>query len=341
MPLLPILLPLLLALPPAAANSPAAADPPDEGTGGTSAALREEPVTCLVGAYMLALRDFDPARHSFGTDLWLWSDCATDAVRPLEGMELLNAKDVTVTQDATVPRGGRSWSYRKVGATIIHDWDMRSFPFDRQDLVIVAEYTSDIAANFVFTADLAGTRLDPDVKLDGWWAGELRLATPIHTYPTTFGDPLLGRTRTSEYSQFVLSLPIRRDATTTFFKLTAGVYGAFLVSLLSFMFDPRQTSLMSARMSIVVGSLFATLVNLRATEGVLGRSERLTLVDRIHLLALAHFLVADFIGVLSRRLVEDDRAAAADRTDRIALLLSLTWFVLANLVMIAQAQAMG
>jgi hypothetical protein len=52
--------------------------------------------------------------------------------------------------------------------------------------------------------------------------------------------------------------------------------------MLSFFYETRQPSLVSARTSLLVACLFSALVNMQDSESVMGRTESLTLLDRIH-----------------------------------------------------------
>ena len=53
-------------------------------------------------------------------------------------------------------------------------------------------------------------------------------------------------------------------------------------AVLSFFYETRQPSLVSARTSLLVACLFSELVNMQDFEPVMGRTESLRLVDRIH-----------------------------------------------------------
>ena len=53
-------------------------------------------------------------------------------------------------------------------------------------------------------------------------------------------------------------------------------------AILSFYYETRQPSLVSARTRLLVAFLFSALINMQGCESVMGRTESLTLVDRIH-----------------------------------------------------------
>jgi hypothetical protein len=84
-----------------------------------------------------------------------------------------------------------------------------------------------------------------------------------------------------------------------FVKLVAGVYAAIAIALLSFLMAPHQAPVFSGRMTVLVGALFATVVNMQVGNSVLGSPEAVSVVDEIHIVALAYVLVAAIMAVIS------------------------------------------
>jgi nitrate reductase gamma subunit len=99
----------------------------------------------------------------------------------------------------------------------------------------------------------------------------------------------------------------------------------------------EQPTLFSARLGLLVGSLFATVVNLRSTEAVLGRTDDFTLVDKIHITIAVYVFVAAVSALLSRRLCERDRAAFSRRVDNVSLIVTAAILLALNVVMISNA----
>jgi hypothetical protein len=53
--------------------------------------------------------------------------------------------------------------------------------------------------------------------------------------------------------------------------------------MLSFLMAPEQATVFSGRMAVLVGALFATVVNMQVSNTVLGYPEEVSLVDKIHI----------------------------------------------------------
>ena len=88
-----------------------------------------------------------------------------------------------------------------------------------------------------------------------------------------------------------------RTGLLTFLKLTAGVFAASFIALMMFFYDSRDSRGFGSRLGLLVGSLFAVLVNMRTADTVIGDMGRLTLVTEIHLVALALVVVLASLAV--------------------------------------------
>jgi hypothetical protein len=299
---------------------------------------RPEPERCRVGAYVTALNTFDPAADTFQADLWLWSVCQNADRRPLESMEFVNGEAVETQLATSETRGAATWSTRKVRGTFRHDWDERNFPFDRHNLVIVLEEGVDDSRRFVYEADTANSMADPVLQIPGWRLAEFSLRPSLARYATTFGDPDLPPGTTSEYSRLTLDMEIARADLSGFFNLTAIVYAAFVLSLVTYVMHLESTTAVSHRLGLLAGALFATAVNLVTASTALGSAGGLTLVDKIHIVVLLYILVAAVVTVVLRVLVERGwpEAAIARLNYRVGAISAVVFFAV-NAVLIAIA----
>jgi hypothetical protein len=262
------------------------------------------PATCRVGAYLVALTAFEPEADTFDADLWLWSVCPDGARRPLETMEFVNAQAVEARLASDVARGGAIWSQRKVRGTFRHDWDERAYPFDRHVLSIVLEEGVEDAAHFRYESDAADTAYDLGLSLPGWTITGFDLTPSLAHYRTTFGDPALPAGAGSDYSRLTLVVGLARADRAGFFKLTAVVYAAFALSLVTYVMHLESTRSISPQMGLLAAALFAAAVNLVTAGATLGNAQGLTLVDEIHIVVLLYIVAAGAVTVWLRLLVE-------------------------------------
>ena len=298
------------------------------------------PDRCRVGAFVTSLDAFDPAADTFQATLWLWSVCPNADRRPLATMEFVNADDVETQLDATQARGTATYSSRKVRGTFRHDWDERNFPFDRHTLAIVLEEGIDDARRFVYEADTANSSIDPAIHIPGWQLTAFDVNTTLTRYETTFGDPDLPPGDSSEYSRLTLAMGIKRSDLSGFFNLTAIVYAAFVLSLVTYVMHLESMTIVSHRVGLLAGALFATAVNLVTASTALGSAGGITLVEKIHIVVLIYILVAAAVSVIVRVLVDRGWSEAAiGRLNYLVGAISAVSFIAINAVLITAAQS--
>jgi hypothetical protein len=321
------------------------------GSGSAWADIVPAPQTCQVGIFVTALRDFSLSEKSFTADFRLWSVCPDAELQPLKSMEFVDALESETAFDTTQKKQNRSesfktkdqvyWSQRDVSAIFSYNWNVNNYPFDRHVLKIPLEEVVSDTSVFTYTPDFKNSGYQRDMRLGSWEVTGFSIVEEKMAYSTTFGDPTL-TVKQGVYSRLSILLPIRRVKAISFFKLTTGVYVAFAVAMLSFFYETGQASLVSARTSLLVGCLFAALVNMRAPESVLGRTEGFTLVDQIHVVAILYIFAAALATVNSRLLNEAGQGKLALLRDRRLLfrLFSIS-FVVLNVIMISYAAIVG
>jgi hypothetical protein len=219
-------------------------------------------------------------------------------------MEFVNAEAVEARLASDVRRDGAVWSQRKVRGTFRHDWDERAYPFDHHALTIVLEEGVEDAAHFRYEPDSADTSLDPSLQLPGWTVTGFALAPGLVHYPTTFGDPALPAGAGSDYSRLTLIIGLARADRAGFFKLTAVVYAAFALSLVTYVMHLESTRSISPQLGLLAAALFAAAVNLVTAGAALGNTQGLTLVDAVHIVVLGYIVAAGVVTVGLRLLVE-------------------------------------
>jgi hypothetical protein len=296
------------------------------------------PRTCQVGVYLISLHDFDMTRDTFAADMWLWSTCPTPDLRPLDVADFVNATSVQRSLHATMERGGQWWSYVKIAGVFRENWEVQHYPFDRHILRITLENTDQPASSFSYTPDVEGSKPSRDIRIDGWRIDKFEIAAKTYLYDTIFGDPAFNGEEVSDYARLVISIGITRTKLLSFFKLVTGVYVAVALSMLSFMLGPYNGR---RRTNMLVGTLFAVLVNQRVVETVIGRTEEVTLVDEIHLVAMVFIFAIALAGIYSQILFDREQQEAAHRHDRRGLWITAISYVAVNVALIGSAAIRG
>jgi hypothetical protein len=240
--------------------------------GEARAAADGAPHACRIGLYVTALGDFDLEASSFGADLRLWSLCPAGAgdVRPLATADLTNGMNVARGEIRTEQQGDRIYAHQRITGRFWHHWHVVTFPFDRHRLDITVEDTVLDRSLFRYEPDTVQSGLSPSFHLPGWRVAGFEVVEEPHPYPTTLGNPSLEEGQT--LSRFRTSIFLERHDYMGFVKLTAALYAATLIALLAFFSDPNHPSIYGGRMSLIVGALFAVVVNLHTSDRAPGRA---------------------------------------------------------------------
>jgi hypothetical protein len=156
----------------------------------------------------------------------------------------------------------------------------------------------------VFEPDV-GSFLSPEVRsrLGEWKISDLELQATVSEEVSTYGLP---DAEPVGYAHLDAIVQLERTQFLAFFKLTAGVFAAALIAFLTFFFDPRDRGSFNSKLGLLVGVLFAVLINLRASDAAIGDASRLTLVTEIHLVALALVVVIALAALRERRRADHD-----------------------------------
>lgn len=337
---------LLLLLPSFAAPSLS------QGSPVTPQPVQEQPHTCVMGVYLQDMRDFKFADRSLYASIRLWSLCPGAQDSPLADLSVLNSNDVSIGDIDTQKVRNESgyfpdsptvyWSVRTVEGTFFHHWSAVNFPFDRHTVVFEFESVRSDISRFVITPDYAHSGFNPSINDGDWIASDFSLNEVEQSYGTNFGKPQQQRDGKGTYSRIKVEIMLRRARLTSFIKLCTGVYAAVIIAGFTFLMDVREPDIVSGRTGLLVGCLFAAIVNMQQAESTLGLSEDITLTDKIHIISILYILVASLLALLAYLRCEAGREDFAQRMDRhIYLPIYLSSFSVVNAVVIAYSAIIG
>ncbi len=296
----------------------------------------KEPEKVIIGVYVTQIYDLDPAGSAFSTAFWVWARHRTRDLHPLDTIHFIGAKKVESEPAFTLVKGGEVWDQKFFRVVFRHSWELREYPFDEHNFRINFEESELDGSSVVYVPDKLESGVKPEAMGLRWEISAFRFESGLLKAATTYGDPTLTKP-VSYWAHAEAVIYGERRQTAVFFKLLIGAYVAVLLALLSYRIKTDQPTLFSARLGLLVGSLFATVVNLRSTESVLGRTDDFTLVDKIHITIALYILTAAFSALLSRHLCEREKIALSQTVDSISLLVTAALFITVNVLMISGA----
>ncbi|NJL11655.1 MAG: hypothetical protein HC913_00615 [Microscillaceae bacterium] len=294
------------------------------GWGWAFPVLAQAPDTVKVGVYITSLYDFNLAENAYNADLWVWFNYQNDSLTPLETMEVVNLKEGDFSLAFYEKKGGINWGTHKGKLKLKKQWDIRHFPFDKQDLEIIIEEANYDISLLRYVPDIQNSKIDKNVKLEGWAIRDFVLHNEVVTYETTYGDPTLkGK---SNYARLRVNIRITRQAFGLFLKLFTGVYIAFAITLIIFFVSPESVE---ARFGLTVGSLFAAVGNKYIVDSILPETTTFTLVDKVHTFTFLFIFLSLITSIIALSLSLRGRKKAAALTDWAAF-----WFILLSYIII-------
>jgi hypothetical protein len=294
-----------------------------------------------IGAYVTGLRDINIRENSFNADIWLWAISPPEAGSPLKTMEFTNAKQVKLAFESAQPVDGKVWHQVKVSGSFHQRWDLHQYPFDKQQLRINIEEALADEDALTYAVDSENSSINQLMKVAGWAVVDFKISGGPVSHQSTFGDPRLKPGANSKYAGLTLEITLARQEVISFLLLTMPVYVAVLVSFLTSAIRLQNASMNSPRYSLLAGSLFLIIINLRAANDQIDATGGIGLIPGIHMLAMVCVLLITCAAIWGQRRLERGVATVVIDSDnfRTTVLLG-TLFALSNAAMIAAAYAL-
>jgi hypothetical protein len=293
---------------------------------------QSKPDTIRAGIYLKSLYDFNSSAFSYDVDFWMWFIYKNDTLKPLQRIEIANAKKYDYSDMSIEKRNGLGWATQNCKATINQNWDLKHYPFDHQKLEIVLEETEHDIRKVILTADNPKFEYNDKIDIKGWKIDSSKIWNGISEYKSDFGDPTLNGM--SKYSNVHYTIFLSRESWALFFKLFTGCYVAFLVSFLVFFIKPIYVD---PRFGLSIGGLFAAVGNKYVVDSNIPSSISFTLVDKIHDITFVYILLTIFLSIISLKIYDGGKILKQKRFDNYAALSIFISYVLLNTFLIANA----
>ena len=287
-----------------------------------------------IGAYITAIHGIDFSTGTFSADFWVWSVGSSPSRDPLQTMEFINSGTITRQLQSSTHRDDVFWRQTKILGTFRQPWNLRYFPFDTQLLEITLEEGQDDATALIYDADIANTGYLPEASPPGWRITSVTARAVTTHYTTNFGDPAGGSG--SDYARLYLTIRLKRTSLAIFLNLSAPLYAAFLLCIVSFLLHKDGQALVESRLALLAAALFAVVLNMRSVSTILGNEHDLTVVDRLHILVLIEIVIATLVTIAAGIARDRDKRFPRSIDYTCCAILGLS-FVAINTLLIAAA----
>jgi hypothetical protein len=249
-----------------------------------------EPVRSQFGIYLTRLDDFNIRAKTFNATFWLFTVAGKPMDPTLTSLEFTNAVSISVTNRLEEQIGGRYWLQERIQGTFRHNWDLSHYPFTKQALHIEVEATDDMS-EVLLDPDHANTGFDRDIRIDGWRITSVRLLPVVKEYRSSFGDPRLEPGSASQYSRLTLVISVEQVDLSSFITMVITPVIALLITLITYLLFSKDLGLLTARFSLLVGSIFAVVISMRSVATELGSMTGINMLEIIHVAALIYVTI--------------------------------------------------
>jgi hypothetical protein len=256
----------------------------------------ENRIAIPVGIYVTSLYDLDIPEKKFTISAWIWSTY-DPAVLPADykfhnKIEITNARswDIIENENFTIENDdGTRHSMTKITAEINQDWDVKYFPFDRQNVTVNIESIELDSTQIRFVPDRENSRISDELELSGWEVSPIQIRAFDYNYPTTFGIQSGAK---GIYPRMSFVIPIERHGTRIFWTYFLGFFVSYIIICLLYFFTGE---LIESRVGLIMTALFACVGNKYTIDLLLPSNDVFTLSD---LIQVASFIIVG-IGLLS------------------------------------------
>ncbi|MEI9921905.1 MAG: hypothetical protein WDO14_24400 [Bacteroidota bacterium] len=292
------------------------------------------PDTTKVGIFINSIDELNYDEGSFSANFTIWR---LNKAREFKDYYLylpMNSIDLDTlvasprlhdqTENVVIRHAGDTifWDYYDMTGKFRHDFDVRTYPFETEEL------TMEFEGNMYYDhyVDLSVDQLQSGadtLKLNGWKVSKMKIFAVDRMYPTNFGSP--GEKAGRVYSGFKVVIPIAREGWGLFCKLFIGVLVSFLIAFFSLRINITEAD---GRFGVCVGAIFAALANMYIVNSNLPLASRFTLMDGIHMVVIVVIVGLFYISTVSLKHYKAENLTKSQKIDRRAAWVSLGVFVI-------------
>ncbi|MBU1202351.1 MAG: hypothetical protein KJ583_00780 [Nanoarchaeota archaeon] len=274
-----------------------------------------------VGVYVLNLGKFDIATGAFTADFYLDFQCEEECSP--ENFEFMNGRSTSVDKIIDEP----TEKFYRVQANLNSQVDLRRFPFDKQEMVIIIEDKRNTIEDIKYVANEEESGIDPSVIFTGWRIDGWTAKTTEHVYDVY----------DETYSQYRFTINISKIFFNSFIKTFLPVMFIILILLFSFVLDPDK---ITTRLTMATSSLIAAVMFHISISNQIPPVGYLTIADQFMLLTYFIILATIFFNVTLLELSERKNSDRVEKIHRFAEfsvflivpLIYLIWFIIIFLV---------
>lgn len=319
---------LLIASACCASDSRAELMPPAFGKG-----QAKPPENIPLGIWISSIGKFNFPDSTFRATFWIWGKLPKGEEKLLKQLDYVNAESHSFLNTSTIQENGGTVTYQKVAGTFRNEWNLKNYPFDRHKLSICID-ACEAMEQLKLTADAGASGFDPEINsrgndeldgVNGWKITGFRI---LSSHKNNSGSPDKNLNTAASCSSIIAEIEIHRCSYAVFWKMTAAAFAAMILVIITYFLPIEGPENMSPYFATFVGAVFAIVINLKSANSELGTSSGMTLIDKIHLEALAYVILGAVVTLAGRLRVAAGVPAATINFER-AIIALLSFLLMA------------
>jgi len=298
--------------------------------------LPKPPAIIPLGIWISSIGKFNFPDNTFRSTFWIWAPLPKGREKLLTQLDFVNAESHSFLNASTLQENGGAVTYQKVAGTFRNEWNLKNYPFDRHKLSICID-ACETMEQLRLTANSEASGFDPEINargndeidgVNGWKITGFRILSSHKNYS---GSPDKNLNTAASCSSVVAEIEIHRCSYAVFWKMTAAAFAAMILVIITYFLPIEGPENMSPYFATFVGAVFAIVINLKSANSELGTSSGMTLIDKIHLEALAYVMLAAVVTLAGRLRIASGVPAATINFERAMIALLSFLFMAASI----------
>ena len=255
--------------------------------------------TINVGYYIDDIYDINYVKGTYRITLFAWVTSNTvkyDFNEFLDIHQAIDKKfDLVLTDSSNIINGRKVyWSEVRLNLEILQKFDIRKFPFDKQDISLGLEFTYN-DPKFLKINLSNKSSIMPNAIPNDWKILSSNYTLQSVHYNTNFGDE---SAESFDFNVLRINYSFGRESVTLFIKLFTALFISFLIACTSVFLPNIQRD---SKISMIIGGLFGSITNKYITDSLLPINNSWNLSDKIHTLTILYLLLLSIYSIYEQR----------------------------------------
>lgn len=250
-----------------------------------------------VGLYVEDIHGIDYQGSKYEVVFWVWINSKDGIYNFEEELDIPNSTSTEISSISYDSISNKNFhSECKIRATILNKFDVKNYPFDKQQLNFSIEFSRYSSDEINVMIDKKQSKFIPEY-IEDWITKSYESNVISRDYGSNFGD--LHTKESISYPGISVKIDLIRNSWNLYYKSFITLFLSFCIASIS-LFYPNENS--EEKIGLIVGSLFTTVGNKYVTDDILPIQNSLNLSDKLHLITILVITLIAAYAIFEQRL---------------------------------------